>query len=410
MRVRWAELGADITLNGSLTVAPYLALHQVSYHTGLSDLTQFADTQASNLLGAVLHSIGTPAPGSTLDNLMLALSDLGIVVNDSKGGYGVSSDAFAALQTAPAAYLSSKLSTALDAGIAGFSSVTGGPWSLSLPGCAARNSTRNRIMDGGDLDRKLGWPLGNEASLQFAASLLLPNFTPTLTATLQAGGLSLNFDGSHLTVAMPSYLSTPVQLIPPPSQAQLVAVLNDFLPRALFSGAATALLQSLVGSGITLPPLDSIFTSPSTFLKSANVLGDGTQLVSTKINTFLQWVNTKAGLSAGTGLQLPEGIQLVRAGHRFDRRSGAHDFTDANPHRWCGRPATFRKHRQPTPRNACGKLHCDRQRPAWRSNLRQRNLRHLWRIDDRTEPEHHDACRSHQPGAYDHHSALVQWV
>ncbi|HEY6489867.1 MAG: DUF6603 domain-containing protein [Terracidiphilus sp.] len=314
VRVRWAELGADITLNGSLTVAPYLALHQVSYHTGLSDLTQFADTQASNLLGAVLHSIGTPAPGSTLDNLMLALSDLGIVVNDSKGGYGVSSDAFAALQTAPASYLSSKLSTALDAGIAGFSSVTGGPWSLSLPGVPLAIQLGTGSWTVGISTGSSGWPLGNEASLQFAASLLLPDFTPSLTATLQAGGLSLNFDGSHLTVAMPSYLSTPVQLIPPPSQAQLVAVLNDFLPRALFSGAATALLQSLVGSGITLPPLDSIFSAPGTFLKSANVLGDGTQLVSTKINTFLQWINTKAGLSAGAGLQLPEGIQLVAQG------------------------------------------------------------------------------------------------
>ena len=314
VRVRWAELGADITLNGSLNVTPYLALHQVSYHSGLGDLTQFADTQASNLLGAVLHSIGTPAPGSTLDNLMLALSDLGIVVNDSLGGYGVSADAFAALQTSPAAYLSSKLSTALNAGVAGFSGPAGGPWNLPIPGVPLSLQLATGSWTVGISTGSSGWSLGSDANLQFAASLLLPNFTPTLTATIQAGGLALNFDGSHLTLAMPSYLSTPIQLVPPPSQAQLVAVLNDFLPRALFSGAATALLQSLVGTSFTLPPLDAIFTSPSTFLKGANVLGDGTQLVSTKINTFLQWVNTKAGLAAGTGLQLPEGIQLVAQG------------------------------------------------------------------------------------------------
>ncbi len=62
VRVRWAELGADITLNGSLNVTPYLALHQVSYHSGLGDLTQFADTQASNLLGAVLPASARPPP------------------------------------------------------------------------------------------------------------------------------------------------------------------------------------------------------------------------------------------------------------------------------------------------------------------------------------------------------------
>ncbi len=134
VRVRWAELGVDIALDGSLSVTPHLALHQVSYHNGLSDLAQFADTQASALLGAVLHSIGTPAPGSTLDNLMLALTDLGIVVEDSLGGYGVSADAFAALQTSPAAYLGTKLKSALDAGVAGFSGPAGGPWNLSLPG------------------------------------------------------------------------------------------------------------------------------------------------------------------------------------------------------------------------------------------------------------------------------------
>ncbi len=245
---------------------------------------------------------------------MLALTALGIVVNDSMGGYGVSADAFAALQTAPAAYLSSKLSTALNAGVAGFSGPAGGPWNLPLPGVPLSLQLATGSWTVGISTGSSGWSLGNDASLQFAASLLLPSFTPTLTATIQAGGLALNFDGSQLTLAMPSYLSTPIQLVPPPSQAQLVALLNDFLPRALFSGAATALLQSLVGTSVTLPPLDSIFTSPSTFLKGVNVLGDGTQLVSTKINTFLQWVNTKTGLAAGTGIQLPEGIQLVAQG------------------------------------------------------------------------------------------------
>lgn len=314
VRVRWAELGADITHNGSLSVAPHMALHQVSYHSGLGDLAQFTDVQAQALLGAVLHSIGAPAPGSALDNVMLALKDLGIVINDSHGGYGISQDAFAALHTDPAGYLGAQLSTALDNGIFGFSGPNGGPWNLSLPGVPLSLQIAKGSWTVGLSTGNSGWSLGSEANLQFAASLRFPDFVPSLTATIESNEIALNFDGSHLNLSMPAYLDTPLQLFPPPSQAQLTTVLNSFLPRALFSGASTALLQALVGQSVSLPPLDSILRSPGTFLKNTNVLGDGTQLVSGKINTFLQWLNTKAGLPAGTALQLPAGIQIVAQG------------------------------------------------------------------------------------------------
>ncbi len=315
VRVRWAELGADISLNGGINVTPYLALHQFSYHTGLGDVAQFADAQASALLGAVLHSIGTPAPGSTLDNVLLALKDLGIVVNDPHGGYGVSSDAFVALQTDPAGYLGSQLVFALNNGLLRFTGSAGGPWTLPLPSVPlSLQLTKNATWAVGLSTTSTGWPLGSEASLQFSSSLTLPAFTPSLAATIQAGSITLNFDGSQLNLVLPGYLDTPLQLVPPPTTAQLTATLNNFLPRALFSGAATALLQSLLGESITLPPVDSIFTSPGTFLKSADALGDGTQLVSSKINTLLAWINTKASLPAGTGLQLPAGIQLLVQG------------------------------------------------------------------------------------------------
>lgn len=314
VRVRWAELGTDIFLNGSLSVVPYLALHQFSYHSGLGDLAQFADAQAQALLGAVLHSIGTPAPGSALDNVMLALKDMGIVIDDSHGGYGVSQDAFAALQTDPAGYLSTQFTTALDNGLFGFSGTAGGPWDLPLPGVPLSVQIAKGSWTVGLSTGTSGWSLGSEANLQFAASLRLPDFAPSLTATVQSNEIAFSFDGSHLNLSIPSYLDTPLQLVPVPTQAQLMAVLNQFLPRALFSGAATALLQALAGTHVTLPPLDSIFRSPGAFLKNTSVLGDGTQLVSGKINNLLQWINTKAGLSAGTGLQLPGGFQLIAQG------------------------------------------------------------------------------------------------
>jgi large repetitive protein len=315
VRVRWAELGADISLNSGISVTPYLALHQFSYHAGLGDLAQFADTAASSLLGAVLHGIGTPTPGSTLDNVLLALKDLGIVVDDSHGGYGVSSDAFAALQTDPAGYLGSQLINALNNGVFGFTSAATGSWTLPLPGVPLSiQLTKTTTWGVGLSTTSSGWSLGSEANLQFASSLSLPAFTPSLTATIQASSLALNFDGSHLNLSLPGYLDTPLQLVPVPTTTQFTATLNNLLPRALFSGAATALLQELIGENIQLPPIDTIFTSPAVFLKSTNALGDGTQLISSKINSLLSWINSKASLPAGAGLQLPVAIQLIAQG------------------------------------------------------------------------------------------------
>jgi hypothetical protein len=264
VRVRWAELGADISLNSGISVTPYLALHQFSYHAGLGDLAQFADTAASSLLGAVLHGIGTPTPGSTLDNVLLALKDLGIVVDDSHGGYGVSSDAFAALQTDPAGYLGSQLINALNNGVFGFTSAATGSWTLPLPGVPLSiQLTKTTTWGVGLSTTSSGWSLGSEANLQFASSLSLPAFTPSLTATIQASSIALNFDGSHLNLSLPGYLDTPLQLVPVPTTTQFTATLNNLLPRALFSGAATALLQELIGENIQLPPIDTIFTSPA---------------------------------------------------------------------------------------------------------------------------------------------------
>lgn len=315
VRVRWAELGADISLNSGISVTPYLALHQFSYHAGLGDQAQFTDTQASSLLGAVLHSIGTPTPGSTLDNVLLALKDLGVVVDDSHGGYGVSSDAFAALQTDPAGYLDSQLINALNHGTFGFAGTAGGPWTLPLPGVPLSiQLTKTTTWRVGLSTTSSGWSLGSEANLQFTASLALPAFTPNLTAMIQAGSIALNFDGSHLNLSLPGYLDTPFQLVPAPTTTQLTTTLNRFLPSALFSGTATALLQELIGESIQLPPIDTIFASPAAFFKSTNALGDGTQLISAKINSLLAWIGGKANLPTGAGLQLPAGIQLIAQG------------------------------------------------------------------------------------------------
>jgi large repetitive protein len=329
VRVRWAELGADIAFNNNaMSVTPHLELHQVSYHSGLEDVANFpprsdavstfVDAQAQNLLGAVLHAIGTPTAGSPADTLITLLKAIGIAVDDPHGGVGISADAFSAITTDPVAYLGPKLQSALDTGFAGFSGPTGGPWSLPLTGAPLNVQLATGSWNIGLATPAAGLPLGDHASLVFNASLQLPNFTPSLTATLNVEGLSLTWDGTQLSVQAAPWLAPPLVLIPPPTPAQLLSRLNDVLPRLVFSSAATALLQAVTGANIDLPPLDSIFSSPETFLKSASVLGNGTQLLSSKITSFLQWLNSKAGLPAGPGLTLPAGLQLTSTGAGTD--------------------------------------------------------------------------------------------
>jgi large repetitive protein len=319
VRVRWAELGADISFDqGAMSVKPHLELHQVSYHSGLEDVANFSDAQAQALLGAVLHAVGTPPAGSPADTLITILKAIGVAVDDSHGGVGISADAFNALAIDPAAYLGPKLQSALNAGFAGFTGPAGGPWSLPLTGMPLAIQVATGSWNIGLATPPAGLPLGDHASLVFNASLQLPNFTPSLTATVKIEGLSITWDGTLLSAQAPPWLAPPLVLIPPPTPPQLLARLNDILPRLLFSSAATALLQAVTGTSIDLPPLDSIFSSPGDFLRNSSVLGDGTQLLSSRITSFLQFLNSKAGLPVGPGLRLPAGLQLTATGAGTD--------------------------------------------------------------------------------------------
>lgn len=330
VRVRWAELGVDIVSNGSggITVNPKLALHQVSNHGPVANVAVFTDGAAQPLLGAVLRAISLPAPAPTsgVGQLLTALQALGVAVPDVHGGIGISADAFAAVALDARAFLGPKLQNALSTASSalGFTGVSGGPWSVPLGGLpveiylAASPWTfgiRTTPSGSGSLT------LASGATLALDGSIGLPNFQPKLDAEFKLRALSLRWSSaSSQLVAQAAPWLAPLTLVPPPSAAAVQDALNDALPRMLFSSAASALLEAILGPAILVSPLDSFFTSTASFVASATTLGNssGTALDPAKLTQLLTKIGQAAGLPAGPGLMLPGGLQLTASGAGTD--------------------------------------------------------------------------------------------
>ena len=344
VRVRWAEIGADVyTDTSGMKVDPVINLHQVSWHGPVSPLASFKDANAQALLGAVLHTISSPAPVSTSPAgiLLTTLQALNIAVVDSHGGIGISADAFNAITADAAGYLATQLTAALNAGksFAGFTATTAviagrgttaipewtlalgslpleiylipGPWTVGL----------RTISTGGGNSAVSGWQIAGHTSINLDASVTLPAFTPALDATFALGAFSLAWTSSNnqLAVSAEPWLA-PLTLIPAPSATTLESALNSALPRMLFSGAASVVLEALAGPGLTVGPIDTFFTSMSTVLTKATALGNsaGTGLESAKLTSLLQAFAKAAGLPPGPGLNLPGSLELTATGAGTD--------------------------------------------------------------------------------------------
>ena len=340
VRVRWAEIGADIYASSSgVTVDPVLQLHQVSWHGPVSPLAAFTDANAQALLGAVLQTISLPAPlpTSPAGILLATMQALNIAVVDSHGGIGISADAWSAITADAAGYLSTRFTAAINAGagFAGFTAITAvvpgrgitaipewtlrlgslpmelylvpGPWTAGL----------RTISVGG----AAGWPIAPRTSIELDASVTLPGFTPALDASFTLGAFTVAWTGasSQLAVSAAPWLA-PLTLVPAPTAATLKAALSGALPRLLFSGIGSAVLEALAGPGIVITPLDTFFTSMSSVLTQASALGNskGTGLDSAKLNKFLQFIAKTAGLPAGPGLSLPGGLAVTASGAGTD--------------------------------------------------------------------------------------------
>jgi len=341
VRVRWAEIGADIyTSSGTLKVDPIVNLHQVSFHGPVVDLASFADANAQALLGAVLQIISNPAPAPTSPAglLLSTLQALNVAVVDSHGGIGISADAYSAITADAAGYLGTQLNAALNAAtsFAGFTAttvvipsrgVTATPeWTLPLGALPLEIyllpnpwtiGLRTRSTTGGG---SASWTIAANTTVTLDASVAVPAFTPSLDAALNLGAFSLAWSGttSQLTASAQPWLA-PITLLPPPSAATIQAALNNALPRMLFSGGASAVLEALAGPGITVGPIDTFFTSMSSVLTEARALGNGSGgLDSGKLTKLLQFIGTIAGLPAGPGLTLPGNLQVTASGAGTD--------------------------------------------------------------------------------------------
>jgi len=337
-RVRSAEFGVDLQADGSggVSVTPRIVLHQASLNGPMLPRIDFATNAApaQALLGAVVKAISTPAPSATsaVSGLLTALNALEVTVTNADGSSGVSADAFAAITTDPASFFEPRIAAALgSSGLAGFTGGTAGPWLYQIPGLPLTAYIEQGSWTIG-LRTTPSLALGADASLTFDVGVTLPGFTPSLSATLAVGNLALTWsatNGGQLTVQAPPWLPQ-TTLIPPPSPAALTSVLNDVLPRLLFSSASTALvgaalppgsaantiLTDLFGANFASTPPDALFSNTAQFLSSVSALGSstGAGLDSAKLSKLLQDVNQLAGLPAGSGLTLPGGFQLTASG------------------------------------------------------------------------------------------------
>ena len=341
VRVRWAEIGADIyTANGTFKVDPIVNLHQVSWHGPVLDFASFTNANAQALLGAVLQTISSPTPATTSPAgiLLSTLQGLKVAVVDSHGGIGISADAFNAITADAAGYLGTQLTAAFNAAtsFAGFTATTiiipsrgttavpewtlpisglpleiyllPNPWTIGLRTKSAGIGTA-------------GWSIAGNTTITLDASVAVPAFTPTLDATFTLGAFTLAWASSsrQLAVSAQPWLA-PLTLIPTPNAAILEAALSNALPRLLFSGAASAVLEALAGPGLTIGPIDTFFTSMSSVLTKATALGNraGTGLDSAKLTKLLQFIGSIAGLPAGPSLTLPGNLQLTASGAGTD--------------------------------------------------------------------------------------------
>ena len=325
VRLKWMELGVEIANGtGGMTVTPQLALHQVSYHGPVTAVATWNDANAQALLGAVFQNLSNPAPlaGSNVGLLLSVLTNLGIAVPDPHGGVGISADAFAAIQSDAAGYLGSKLASAFDAGVPGFSGPAGGPWSSQLGSFPVEvYLSQNPWSIGLRTSAGVAYTIAGNAGFVFDGSLVLPSFQPKLDAGFLIGALSVVWSSAtRQLIATASPWLAPITLIPPPSSATLQAALNDALPRLLFSAATSAIFESLMGPQFKVPPLDMFFSSTSGSVSQPSALGNssGSGLDSGRVTQLLQIINTALGFAPGPGLSLPGGLQLTASGAGTD--------------------------------------------------------------------------------------------
>jgi hypothetical protein len=334
-RVRSVEFGVDMQANGSggFTTTPRIILHQASLNGPMLSRIDlgFSAATAQALLGSIVKAVSTPPPPATsgISSLLAALGALGLTVTNPDGSMGLSADAVAAVMLDPASFLGPRIAGALSAsGLAGFTGGLTGPWSYPIPGLPLTAYIQQGSWTVG-LKTAPSLSLGENASLGFDVSVLLPAFTPSFTATVTVGGFVFTYSNGQLVAQAPPWLPS-TTIVPFPAPAVFIALLNDVLPRVLVSSATTALigaaipagspaatiLTDLFGPNFSQIPPDALFSNTAQYLASPSALGlsGGAGLDPTKLSKLLKDINQLAGFPAGPGLTLPGGFQVAAAG------------------------------------------------------------------------------------------------
>jgi hypothetical protein len=280
-RVRWMEMGIQALPN---KVAPWFRLHDAGFHSPSLGIADENNPNLQSLLGVVFRQIASPPPasGTALANLLAALgTPFKVVVPSADGTLGISADALLALKNDAVGFLSSQLN---------FTTALGSLFQISVTGSSATLRS-----------------VSPDAPVTMAASLSLPALTPSLEVSFTLGAATVSYSQAtgKLLFSAPPWIAPTTDIVP-----ALIAV----LPRILLSSAGTAILQSIFGPDFTVRPLDAFLSDVGGAIRSADALGTGSCLDSSKISNLLQRIAAAISIPSTGELPLPGNLKLTATG------------------------------------------------------------------------------------------------
>lgn len=318
VRLREAAIGLDIAGG---TATPWVRLVDAALHGPTLFHAEATDAVTSALLGELFQALsaGVEDLASPATQLLDALTAIGLVGPDPHGGTGLLADAWAALSTDALGFLRTRLPAALAGGDwLGIDGPAEGPWRWApadapiafvvTPGGAG--SPWSLGLSAGAADEAAGETFG----LEFEAGVALPTLAVELALTARLGAVALQWQATagRLSVHAEPWLDG-LDLLPAPSPAALQAALSDLWPRVLFSGAASAALNTLVPT-LDLGALERFLRDSGATLRQVLALADGSGFDVARIQTLFGDISRLAGLPAGPGLGLPGGLRLTAGG------------------------------------------------------------------------------------------------
>jgi hypothetical protein len=280
-RIRWMEMGLKLVPGKA---ALWFRLHDAAFNSPSLGVADETSPNLQSLLGVVFRAIASPAPSTetALAKLLAALSSpFGIIVPSADGGLSLSADALTALNTDPVGFLSSRLN---------FTTSVGSNFQITLTGAGAVLSSTSTA-----------------APVRINASLSLPNLKPSLDLNYTLGVATISYAQATGVVTF----SAPPWVAP---TSNIAAALTGAVAPVLLSSAVTAILESIIGPGYEVGPIDAFLAGPGVALRSPNALGTGSCLDSAKIGRLLGRISSAIGLPSADALTLPGNLQVTASG------------------------------------------------------------------------------------------------